>query len=178
MENRFGPRTAEVERMLDAMSRFAVAQWQAMVAVYTRDESWADAQDALAATCSGDAGSRIPDTELGWDAWDAWDAAQDAVDDATFDGTIAAGDRNHDAAPVWISSSVRADAKAAAGCAAQAVVVRDLISTDEYETLTRPFRLACRLPELAEPVQELVVALLPGWSGTIEELIDAAQQLA
>jgi hypothetical protein len=62
--------------------------------------------------------------EAEWDAADAWNAAGDAAWYAAWD---AAG--GHRSTPAWVA------ARLAAGDAAQAAVVRDLISDEHYRTL-------------------------------------------
>jgi hypothetical protein len=63
-----------------------------------------------------------------WAAWAAWDAARAAA--------WAAGDAARDAA----RAAAWAAARAAAWAAARAIVVRDLITEEQYAILTRPFR--------------------------------------
>ena len=80
----------------------------------------ADELDSLAA-----AGDAAWDAALAVAGDAAWDAARDAAWAAAWDGARAAA---------W------GGAGAAAGDAARALVVRDLITTDQYDTLTRTWR--------------------------------------
>ena len=69
----------------------------------------------------------------------AWDAARDAVRDATWN---AAWDAARDAARDATWNAARDAAWDAARDAALELLVRDLITTEDYDALTRPWRTA------------------------------------
>ena len=95
----------------------------------------------------GEVSARDAALDAAWDAArdaaedDAWVAARDAAEDATLD---AAWDAARDAAldAAWDAALDAAwdDAWDAARDAAGALVVRDVITTDHYDTLTRAWR--------------------------------------
>ena len=74
---------------------------------------------------------------------DAWDAALDAAWDAALDAArTAAWDAASDAAWDAASDAARTAAWVAARDTAGALVVRDLLTAEDYDTLTRPWREA------------------------------------
>ena len=74
-----------------------------------------------------------PVRDAAWDA--AWDAARDAAWDAARDAALG-GARGGAWDAVWEATCAAWDA----AWSAVALVVRDLITTEDYDTLTRPWR--------------------------------------
>lgn len=113
MSDKYGPQTIEIEALI------------ARAKVITDDESrswyaaWYATQDS-SPNAAWDA-ARDAALDAAWDA--AWDAARDVADDAAWDAVRSAADY-----PVRD--------------AALALLVRDLISEDDYDLLTRPWRQA------------------------------------
>lgn len=110
----FGPQGMQVVALIDRSQSLTASEIDALVA----------ARDA----------ARIAARIAAWDAaWiAAWDAAWAAARDTAGDAVLAA------AADAWNAAAV--DAWRAARDAAGALTVRDRITTDEYDTLTRPWR--------------------------------------
>jgi hypothetical protein len=118
----FGPQGEHVIALIgrlrnltpEEVSSFRAAAWAA-----ARAAAWAAAWDAAtAAAAAARAAAAAAARAAAWAA--AWDAAGDAAGDAAWDAAAAAA---------------RAAAWAAAG-----LVVRDLISTEHYDELTRVVR--------------------------------------
>jgi hypothetical protein len=113
MSEKYGPNTAQVEAYLAILPTLTAGQW-----VAARDAAWVVRRARVAA----------------WDA--AWDAARDASRDASWDATRdAAWVAARDAA--WVVRRARDAARAA-----EALVVRDLITPEHFDTLTAPMRAA------------------------------------
>ena len=101
------------EAFLSQLSAMTPDQWDA-----ARASAWTAPR--VAARDAARTAARIAARDTDWYA--ARDAARDATQDAAWDDA-------------W-------DDAGAAALAAVALVVRDLISTEHYDTLTRPMRLA------------------------------------
>jgi hypothetical protein len=156
----FGPQGVQVAALIDRSRNLTASEIDALVAAWdaarivTGPAAWDAARDAAraAARDAARAAARAAARVAAWDAaraaaWDAAraaarvaarDAARDAARAAAWDAARAAA---WDAAraAAWDAARVAAwDA----GDAARALVVRDLITTDEYDRLTRPWRQA------------------------------------
>ena len=109
-----GPNGAEVAAFLDLLPTLTGTQWE--VAWYAaRDAAW------YAAWYAARDAAWVAARDAAWYA--AWDAARDAARDAAWDAA-------------WYA------ARDAAGGIAGALVVRDLITTEQFEILTAPMRSA------------------------------------
>ena len=98
---------------------------------------------ALVARCSTLTSDEVRRLVAAWDAARvaAWDAARVAARDAAWDAAqVAARDVARVAAQAAAQVAARAAARAAARDAAWALITRDLIATEHYDTLTRPWR--------------------------------------
>ena len=118
-----GPQGGYVAALIERVRVLSTAECERLAAAWCAAGSaaWSAAWDA--------AWSAARDAE--WDA--AWDAAWSAARDATWD---AAGSAARDAA--W--DAAWSAARDATWDAARALVVRDLISAEHYDTLTAPWR--------------------------------------
>ena len=116
-----GPQAEQLRLFLDQVDEAPAERWlEALPAA--RDAAAAAARDAAAAAAR--------------DA--AWDAVRDAAAAAARDAAAAAA-----WAAAWDAAWAAArDAAAAAAAAAAALVVRDLISTEHYDELTRVMRVS------------------------------------
>jgi hypothetical protein len=116
----FGPQGVHVAALIDRSQSLTASEIDALVAarVVTGPAAW----DA----------TRIAAADAARDARDARVAAWAAARDAAGDAVLAA------AADAWDAAAV--DAWNAARDAADALTVRDRITTDEYDTLTGPWR--------------------------------------
>lgn len=117
MTAKYGPNTAQVEAFLALLPSLTVEQWEAARGVAT---TWS-------ASARTSAWAAVEETPL----TDAADTAREAAWNTAWD-TAYTGDAAWET--VW-------DAGYAAD-AALALVVRDLISREDFDTLTAPFRAA------------------------------------
>lgn len=131
MTAKYGPNTAEVEDFLTLLATLTDEQWKRVGDTYRAERyaAWWDAWDAAweaayDAAYTGDA--------AGYAAYAARDAAWDAAYEAAYDAACLSR---------YTARYTGDDtARAAARDAALALVVRDLISREHFDTLTSPFR--------------------------------------
>ena len=127
-----GPQGEHVSALLARVWGLAVDELRRLAARYVAGVAARDAAWYVARRAAWDAAE---------DAWDAtWDAARGAARGAARRAAggaaqRAAGDAAEDA---W--DAARRAARGVAGDAAEALTVRDLISTEHYDTLTRVWR--------------------------------------
>ena len=121
----FGPQGVHVAALLERACHLTLDEARALapVRVAARDA----ARDAALGGARG--------TALGAAREAAWDAARDAAWGAAWDAALG-GARGGAWDAVWEATCAAWDA----AWSAVALVVRDLITTEDYDTLTRPWR--------------------------------------